>query len=922
LKGESLRLLSGEFGGSARIIAHADEQTTSQRPGNQRRFHPDVLSDGALNRYVVMHMKRSGGLKIVFLLMSIGLVAMQSTGSAAQANPASSIDFTRDIQPILADNCYMCHGPDSAKRKGHLRLDKLDPVEGPFAPRDGYAIITPGKLDDSVLISRILSDDPDVKMPQPQSHRSLTNDQLQQIQHWVEAGAKWGKHWSLIPPKRPDVPSGPDAQKDENPIDAFVRANLKREKLSFAPEADKQTLIRRITLDLTGLPPAPQEVEAFLKDSSPVAYEKVVDRLLASPRYGERMAWEWLDLARYADTNGYQGDPTRTMWPWRDWLVRALNDNMPFDQFVTWQLAGDLLPNATQDQRLASAFNRNHAFNGEGGRIPEETRVENVMDRTETFGTALLGMTIGCARCHDHKFDPISQREYYQLFAYFNQCSETGEFQYVNGGNVKPVLNLNVSPETNARLAELKKNEDEAAARLAEGIAIIDTRQAAWERSLQEENQWISSVRFGQTWLSLTTGTALPDNVMAALTVNSAARTEVQKKLVRDFHHARIAPEFQQASGEVAAAKKAVDDLQKTITTVMIMDDATPRQTHVLIKGSYDKPAETVSPAVPAALGVAVPAEAPRNRLGLARWLVEAKNPLTARVAVNRYWQQFFGVGLVKTAEDFGVQGERPSNPQLLDWLAVEFRESRWNVKAIQRLMLTSRTYRQSGRVSPQLYERDPENRLLARGSRFRLPACVIRDQALAAGGLLVEKLGGPPVKPYQPANVWEDATFGQIKYEQDHGESLHRRSLYTFWRRIVAPTEFFDSASRTVCTVRTPRTNTPLHALITLNDPTFVEAARALAERIILASDQPSDRIDLAYQLVLARPAQTAEREVLLASLKRLRDQYAGDRAAALHLLAVGESPRNQKIDAVEHACYTVLCLEILNLDEALTRQ
>jgi hypothetical protein len=615
-------------------------------------------------------------------------------------------------------------------------------------------------------------------------------------------------------------------------------------------------LIRRVTFDLTGLPPTPEEVDTFVNDRSPDAYAKVVDRLLASPRYGERMVWDWLDAARYADTNGYQGDGVRTMWPWRDWAVRAFNSDMPFNQFTTEQIAGDLLPNATREQRLATGFHRNHMLNGEGGRIAEESRIDYVVDRVDTTATVWMGLTLGCARCHDHKYDPFTQREYYSLFAYFNNLPESGAVD--RGGNANPVLLL-PTPEQEKRYAELDQTVKAAEAKL----------------------------------------TALP-----------------------------------QGSPERAAAEKAVEAAQKTrrgmedsILNVMVMQEMPqPRETHILIRGAYDKPGEKVTYGTPATLNP-LPAGAPPNRLALAKWLVDPANPLTARVTVNRLWAMVFGTGLVKTAEDFGVQGERPTHPELLDYLAVKFQTASpgglgWSQKALLRLLVTSETYKQSANAAPALVARDPENRLHARGPRFRLSSAMLRDQALAVSGLLVEKMGGPPVKGYQPEGIWEDATFGQIKYVQDHGEALYRRSLYSFWRRIVGPTNLFDAGARQQCTVRLARTNTPLHALTLLNDVTYVEASRAFAQRVLTSGGATDpERLNHAFRLATARRPSVDEAQVLLARLQRLRAQYAGDEAAAKKLLSVGESKRDEQLPAAEHAAWTSLCSLILNLDEVVSK-
>lgn len=729
-------------------------------------------------------------LRIPLLLATLALAP-----SYGPATEAKAIDFSRDVLPILSDNCFQCHGPDAKARKAKLRLD---------TPEGAAAVIAAGKSGDSELVRRVTSMEPEEVMPPVKSNKKLTARQVAVLRQWIDEGARWGKHWAFVPPIRPAVPEIRNRKSEiRNGIDAFIVARLEKENLTQSRQAAKETLLRRVTLDLTGLPPSMEEVAAAMKDTSPDWYERVVDRLLASPHYGERMVWDWLDAARYADSNGYQGDGERTMWPWRDWAVDALNRNLPFDQFTTWQLAGDLLPDARFEQKLATGFNRNHMINGEGGRIPEENRIDYVMDMAETTGTIWLGLTFNCCRCHDHKYDPIAAREYYGLFAFFNQTPVNGD-----GGN----------PQTPPIL-------------------------------------------------------------------------EVPAK----------AP------------------FSKAPVKVMVMEDmAKPRETFMLTRGNYEKPGEKVTAGIPLALTDAKP-RAAKTRLDLANWLVSPENPLTARVAVNRVWQQFFGTGLVKTVEDFGVQGEKPSHPELLDWLAVEFQRD-WDIKRLHRLIVTSATYRQSSHVTPELLERDPSNRLLARGPRYRLPSWMLRDQALAASGLLVRQIGGPPVKPYQPSGVWEEATFGTKRYQQDQGDALYRRSVYTFWRRIIGPTPFFDAAPRQVCVVKPTRTNSPLHALTTLNDITFVEAARVLAERVMTESSEK--RIERAFGLVLSREPNAAELRVLNGSLTRLRKSYAADAAAAKKLLAVGASKRNEKLEVVEHAAMTSVCLAILNLDEALTKE
>ncbi len=809
------------------------------------------------------------------------------------AHATEGVNFSRDVQPILAENCYFCHGPDAKKRKADLRLDTR---EGAYRTDSGDPVIKPGDSAASELIRRITSTNPKEQMPPPKSNRKLTPEQVALLKRWIDAGAPWGEHWAFAKLERPALPPltpNPSPPRGEgsrvppsplggeglgvrgfsHPIDLLVQARLAKEGLTLAPQAPRETLLRRVTLDLTGLPPTPEEVDSFLKDTASDAYEKVVDRLLASPAYGERMAWDWLDAARYADSNGYQGDGDRTMWPWRDWVVDAFNRNLPYDQFTVWQLAGDLLPQATFEQKLATGFCRNHMINGEGGRIAEENRVEYVMDMAETAGTVWLGLTLNCCRCHDHKFDPLSQRDYYGMFAFFNQTPVTG-----GGGDPQSAPNLEVlSDEDKAKLAVLQ-------AAVAERQKVVEALEAR-------------------------------------LVAGRKPAAERTAKQLEELEQAATA--YAKALADLRRAVQERDAFRRGRAQVMVMEDMPqPRKTFLLTRGLYNKPGAEVTAAVPAKLP-ALPTGVPANRLGLARWLVAPENPLTARVTVNRLWQQFFGVGWVKTTEDFGVQAEIPRHGELLDWLAAEFRDGGWDMKALMRLIVTSQTYRQSSKVTPGLAARDPDNRLLARGPRYRLPSWMLRDQALAASGLLVGRRGGPPVNGYQPPGVWEEATFGNKKYKQDHGEALYRRSLYTFWRRIIAPTMFFDSASRQVCTVKPFRTNTPLHALATLNDVTYVEAARALAERALLhGGSTTAARFDFAFRRVLSRLPTPQERTVLTAGLERARAEFARDPADAKRFLAVGESPRDERLDAVEHAAWAAVCSAILNLDEALTKE
>ncbi|MBI5760127.1 MAG: DUF1549 domain-containing protein [Planctomycetales bacterium] len=835
---------------------------------------------------------------------------------------AGDVNFSRDVLPILSDNCFQCHGPDQNARKADLRLDTKDGVFRADSP-----VVVPGKSGESELIARITSTDPDEVMPPPKSNRKLTPAQIELLRKWIDSGATWGKHWAFEAPQRPVVPRISNLKSQiSNPIDAFVLSRLEKEGLLPSPEAPKHTLIRRVTLDLTGLPPTLEEVDAYVTDGSPDAYEKVVDRLLKSPRFGERMVWDWLDAARYADTNGYQGDPTRTMYFWRDWVIEALNSNMPFDQFTVEQLAGDLLPSPTQPQLVATGFHRNHMINGEGGRIAEESRVDYVQDRVETTGTIWLGLTFNCCRCHDHKFDPFTQREYYQLSAYFNSIEESGANDA--GGLANPVISLS-SPEQQRRTEELRGAEADANKRRDEIEKQLRESLPEWEKTLTAESK-------------------LPDDVRAIVQKLADQRNDAEKKKLVEFHRDNDS-QFAAAKKTADDTKKARDNFEKSLPRTMVMRERSqPRDTFVLVRGAYDKPADKVSHGVPSVLPP-LSADAPTSRLALARWLVSPEHPLTARVTVNRSWQTFFGTGLVKTTEDFGVQGEKPSHPELLDWLACEFQQptvsqpsvvnshanNAWNVKHILRLIVTSATYRQSSKSSPHSPSADagtrrvpatlddPENRLLARGPRYRLPSWMIRDQSLAFGGLLVEKVGGPPVKGYQPAGIWEEATFGKIGYAQDHGEALYRRSLYQFWRRIVGPTVFFDVAARQTCQVKVARTNTPLHALVTLNDVTYVEAARTLAQRVLLGTaTDDTGRLTEAFRRCTSRPPKPNELAVLTKRLQALREAFSKDAAAAKKLIAVGESKADEKLNPVELAAYTSVASLLMNLDETITKE
>lgn len=806
--------------------------------------------------------------------------------------------FGRDVLPILSENCFHCHGPDAKTREADLRLDTK---EGALAELNGHHIVKPGDPEASELIRRLLSTDPDVVMPPPASKKTISPQQIDTLKRWIREGAVWGKHWSFEPLTAPAIPEVPtDFGTVVNPIDNFVLSRLRQEQLTPSPAADKVTLIRRVTLDLTGLPPTPEEVDAFVADQSPSAYEKLIDRLLASPRYGERMVWDWLEAARYADSNGYQGDNERTMWPWRDWAVSAFNSNQPFDQFTIWQLAGDLLPNATREQTLATGFLRNHMINGEGGRIAVENRVDYVLDMTETTGTVWMALTLNCCRCHDHKFDPLTKVDYYSLFDYFNQTPVDG-----GGGNPQtpPVLEM-PSAEQSQQLEALHKEHATAAAEVA---SLEKASFLSGDEPLSKSKQ----------------AGSLSDELKKILDRSARDRDSGQlQKLIETIQDTEHEP-YRQLLEKLKSAVDRRNGVSGSIPRVMVMaDQKDRRETFVLTKGLYNKPTEEkVSCKTPASLPP-LPADAGKNRLALAQWLVSKENPLTPRVIVNRFWQQVFGIGLVKTSEDFGVQGEKPSHPELLDWLAAHFRDSGWDVKALMKLILMSSTYRQSSHVAPGMAERDPQNRLLARGARYRLPSWMIRDQALAASGLFVERVGGAPVKPYQPEGVWEEATFGNKKYLPDSGEALYRRSLYTFWRRIVGPTMFFDVAPRQFCVVKPLRTNTPLQALAIMNDIQYIEAARALAQRAMQASPERDVRLTFAFRRLLARTPRAEELSILGDSYERQRSEFQQQPQEAESLLKQGASVRDQTLKAAEHAALTGVILAMFNLDETLTRE
>ena len=1181
------------------------------------------------------------------VLIAVAIGGWPSLVCGQQQATADLIEFNRQIRPILSDKCFRCHGNDPRARQADLRLDLRDRAIAEL--ETGSAAITPGNSSKSELIARITSDDDDFRMPLPESGKTLSAAEIELLRRWIDQGALWQQHWSFIAPHRPDEPTTSDPKWVRNGIDTFVLDRLASEGLDHSPQADRPTLIRRVTLDLTGLPPTIDEIDAFLSDDSPKAYEKVVDRLLDSPRYGEHMARYWLDAARYGDTHGLHLDNNRSMWPWRDWVINAYNANMPFDQFTIEQLAGDLLPGATIDQRIATGFNRNHVTTSEGGAIDAEYLVKYAADRVETTSTVWMGLTTACAQCHDHKFDPISQKEYYQLFAYFNNITEKA--MDGNRRDPPPIVRAPTS-EDSAKLEFLRSQITSHETELGASMPEIDAAQAQWQRKWKRQwnerwtvldptefvstggstltkfddhsllaegenpakdtyeitahvdgtdlrlvrlealtddklpstgpgrapnanfvlseieaeavsvadpeqrqsiefvgaaadheqmngpylvsaaidgiidntNGWavegfkrrenrtalflsrnpfgyeggtelrirlrfethftqhgIGRVRlavssdddltpvlapsefnswhvigpfrandgkeayklpFGpeqqldvidlastyqddalawteqsefvdgavhmlegescatylyrtveaatarrmvlslgsddgiKVWLN---GRVVHDNFVARgvapnqdrITIDLEAGTNhllmkivnitggygfyfrkasedsggdflkivdllameetdlapEQGDVLRRYYRRNHSPQLKIVYDRLQALRDDEEELLKTLPITLVMQERPERvQTYILNRGEYDQQREKVSPGVPAVL-TSSNERSPTDRLGLAQWLVDQDHPLTARVTVNRLWQQLFGVGLVKTAEDFGAQGEWPSHPELLDWLAREFVDNGWDIKLMLRLMVTSATYRQSSRLTPQLYGTDPENRLLARGPRFRLDAESIRDSALAISGLLVERLGGPSVRPYQPEGLWKAVAYPDSDtqvFKRDEGEAQYRRSLYTYWKRTSPPPNMtaFDAPSRETCTVRRPRTNTPLQALVLLNDPQFVEAARQLAQRAMLeVNSSPEVRIALAFRLVTARPPTERERNILLDLYYSQLRNFEDNRDSATQLLSVGDSPRDETLDVAEHAAMLNVAATILSLDEAVTK-
>lgn len=850
----------------------------------------------------------------VFLIAGSWLVllAIDRIGFASdlETSERAGLDFNRDVRPILSENCFYCHGQDPNKRESDLRLD----IREAAIHSGAIDLDNPGK---SEILLRISDTDPDRQMPPPKSNRRLSESQKQVLERWIREGGRYSDHWAFVAPVRPVLPKVRNRAWPRNPLDHFVLAKLEQEGLAPSPEAERVVLIKRLYADLVGLPPTPSEVDAFVNDEDPLAYEKLVDRLLESQHYGERQALPWLDAARYADSNGFQQDGDTWQWMWRDWVVQSLNRNLPFDQFVTWQLAGDLLPDATLEQKIASGFNRNHLLNGEGGAIAEEQRFVILFDRMETTSTVFLGLTMNCAQCHDHKYDPITQRDYYSLMDAFNRVPETGTPQFFSSRIRvgKPFVEV---PDE-AVVAKTQEFDSKISSLEQQAKPIIDAAYHGWRAGIFADGR-------------PTDGKGLPDALLTLLKKEEKDRSEEDRKSIENESRKHFEQKIRESLGEKvpiirelsSVRKQRSDFLADNMPRPMIMSDDQPRDTHILVRGEYLKPAEKVTFATPSFLP-AMPDHWPKNRLGLAQWLLSPEQPLTSRVHVNRVWQQFFGAGLVKTIEDFGVQSEYPSHLYLLDWLAVEFRESGWDMKGLNRKIVTSSTYRQSSRLTPVLRAYDPENRLMARSVRMRMPSLVLRDWALASSQLLDRRIGGRPVYPYQPDGIWESLAITKerdFSYPSSNGSDLFRRSLYTFWRRTVGPANMFDASNRQNCRVRMSSTSTPLHALTTLNDPTWVEAARALAENAILSSKDSDQQLTFAFRQVLSRRPRESELSKLSQAWEKQRNLFSKDQAAAESFLNVGSVGRRATIDITQHASLTAVCLAIFNLDEAITRE
>jgi len=1045
----------------------------------------------------------------VFVFIKAGTVKKPESITKFDKSLPAVIDYNLHVKPILSDKCFLCHGPDKNHgQKAGLNLSNSEDAQAEL--KDGRHAIVPGSLSKSELYNRIITADQDLAMPTKASNRVLTDYEKAVLTKWIEQGAVYKPHWAFTPPEKKKLPEVKDKAWPKNGIDYFVLNKLEENNLKPSPEADKETLLRRLTLDLTGLPPTIEETDAFLADNSPNAYEKVADKLLHTSQYAEKMTVDWLDVSRYADTYGYTVDRYRPMWPWRDWVIKAFNENMPFDKFVTWQLAGDLLPNATREQKLATAFNRNHAQNAEGGIINEEFRNEYVIDRTSTLGTAFLGLTIGCARCHDHKFDPVSQKDFYSLYSFFNNVDEPGQISFDNSTPGPTILMTDAKQdsiiayltnkekekinEENAIVEKEKpdyekwkqKNGSAISFDLKKGLeAYYDFDKVVKDSFINETNPkikggvadpvlvpgkfgnafksngddilklgkvgifnrfqpfsigvWINipkdinkgiifhkgdgDITYGfrgyflrlrddkveflmahtwpynnilkvteqelpkEKWIQLTLtyngsgkadgiklfvdgkeasmitekdnlfkdilfdrkdepglqvgadwrGTGFkngliddmyvydrelnPSEVPMLLKSSSSVKSVIPDRDLQQYYFSTVSNSYQQKEQELQAIRQERNKLMENIPEMMVMEEMKQkRQAHILMRGAYDAPGAEVHPDVPNAV-LPYPANLRRDRLGLAQWLMDAKNPLTARVVVNRYWQTYFGTGIQKSADNFGNQGSVPSNLELLDWLAITFRESGWDVRAMQKLIVMSATYRQSSFANAELLAKDPDNSLLARGPAFRLTAEMIRDAALKASGLLFDTVGGPSVKPYQPVGVW---AVSSDAYKQDSGNNLYRRSMYTFWKRTNPPPSMntFDAPLRASCVVQRQKTSTPLQSLVLLNDPQFIEAAKVLSLNSLKKNNDVNDRIIYCYRSLTARKPSAKEMNVLEKLYANQYEKFKNDPTKMKGWLNAGQYKIGKEKDLPAIAAGAVVASAIMNSDAFITKR
>jgi hypothetical protein len=827
-------------------------------------------------------------------------------------------DFDRVIRPILSENCYKCHGPDEGARKSNLRLDRRTEAMRPA--KSGATAIIPGSPDLSEVLTRVANPNPEKRMPPSSTGKKLIAAQILSLREWITQGAPYAEHWSYIKPVRPGVPETKDKSWARNPIDQFILARLEQEGLKPSEPADRTTLIRRASLDLTGLPPTPWEVDDFLKDTGKDAYERLVDRLLERKSFGEHWARMWLDLARYADSAGYADDPLRTIWAYRDYVIRAFNENKPFDQFTIEQIAGDLLPDPTEEQRIATAFHRNTMTNNEGGTDDEEFRNTAVVDRVNTTMAVWMGTSIACAQCHHHKYDPFSQEEYFRLFAILNNTADADR------SDEAPVKRLYTQAQRE-QLARARTAAWDLEQKFQHGTPDSMAQQAKWESQFPKEIAWQYALERIQRPITpdqeRVAHEALTSDIVRLILVPASERTDLQALILSRWYRLHLAPELKPDQLRYAELQKEIDDIKpNTVPMMKELEDEHRRKTHIQIRGNFLALGDEVTPGVPAIFSP-LPTNTPPDRLALARWLVDADNPLTARVTANRFWEQIFGIGIVRTSEDFGSQGELPTHPELLDWLATEFTGSGWNVKALLKLMVTSATYCQKSKITPELRERDPDNRLLARGPRFRMNAEEVRDQALFVSGLLSQKMFGPPVRPPQPSSGLSAAFGSSLDWKTSEGEDRYRRAVYIEWRRTnpYPSLSTFDAPNREVCALRRPRSNTPLQALVTLNDPVFVEAAQGLGREMAQAEGSIAAKAAFGFRLCLSRAPREGEVQRLVEFYQTALDRYRAQPDEAEHMALEPIGLPLEGSDFCALAAWSALGNVLLNLDETLMR-